>query len=166
MHSHWACSAALDQAVSITAMTQRVRPLCSHRLRGSTQDKQQQIYIKSDWCHQRFCALLTVSGHGVLWGPVEVWWLENSCKPLTKGCAIFVDEVVTSHGPIEADKENIRQEPYSLPQGFMWDTLDLSNADVVSAVFVQNTPMKLIRLIKTEWFIVTLFCSWRNCTRC
>lgn len=69
---------------------------------------------------------------------------------MTKGCAIFVDEVVTSHGPIEADKENIRQEPYSLPQGFMWDTLDLSNADVVSAVFVQNTPMRLIRLIKTE----------------
>ena len=51
-------------------------------------------------------------------------------------CAIFADEVVTSHGPIEADKENIRQEPYSLPQGFMWDTLDLSNADVVSRVFV------------------------------
>lgn len=46
----------------------------------------------------------------------------------------FTDEVVTSHGPIEADKENIRQEPYSLPQGFMWDTLDLSNADVVSSV--------------------------------
>ncbi|KAG8010065.1 Glycylpeptide N-tetradecanoyltransferase 2 [Nibea albiflora] len=41
-----------------------------------------------------------------------------------------LNEVVTSHGPIEADKENIRQEPYSLPQGFMWDTLDLSNADV------------------------------------
>lgn len=48
----------------------------------------------------------------------------------------FSDEVVTSHGPIEADKENVRQEPYSLPQGFMWDTLDLSNADVVSTVFI------------------------------
>lgn len=45
---------------------------------------------------------------------------------------------MTSHGPIEADKENIRQEPYSLPQGFMWDTLDLSNADVVSTVFVTD----------------------------
>uniref|UniRef100_A0A8C7DJJ3 Glycylpeptide N-tetradecanoyltransferase n=1 Tax=Oncorhynchus kisutch TaxID=8019 RepID=A0A8C7DJJ3_ONCKI len=43
-----------------------------------------------------------------------------------------LNEVVTSHGPMEADKDNIRQEPYSLPQGFMWDTLDLSNADVVS----------------------------------
>lgn len=42
------------------------------------------------------------------------------------------DEVITSHGAIEPDKDNIRQEPYSLPQGFMWDTLDLNNADVVS----------------------------------
>lgn len=54
-------------------------------------------------------------------------------------CAVCADEVVTSHGPIEADKENIRQEPYSLPQGFMWDTLDLSNADVVSTVVVSKT---------------------------
>lgn len=43
----------------------------------------------------------------------------------------FPDEVITSHGAIEPDKDNIRQEPYSLPQGFMWDTLDLSNAEVV-----------------------------------
>ncbi|XP_041649048.1 glycylpeptide N-tetradecanoyltransferase 2 isoform X1 [Cheilinus undulatus] len=46
-----------------------------------------------------------------------------------------LNEVVTSHGPIEADKENIRQEPYSLPQGFMWDTLDLSNADVLKELY-------------------------------
>lgn len=55
-----------------------------------------------------------------------------------KSYAVFADEVVTSHGPIEADKENIRQEPYSLPQGFMWDTLDLSNADVVSTLSVSE----------------------------
>uniref|UniRef100_A0A674EDT8 Glycylpeptide N-tetradecanoyltransferase n=1 Tax=Salmo trutta TaxID=8032 RepID=A0A674EDT8_SALTR len=46
-----------------------------------------------------------------------------------------LNEVVTSHGPIEADKDNIRQEPYSLPQGFMWDTLDLSNADVLKELY-------------------------------
>lgn len=40
--------------------------------------------------------------------------------------------MITSHGAIEADKDNVRREPYSLPQGFMWDTLDLGNADVVS----------------------------------
>jgi len=53
----------------------------------------------------------------------------------------FLDEVVTSHGPIEADKDAIRQEPYSLPQGFMWDTLDLSNADVVSTVLHSHTKL-------------------------
>lgn len=67
-----------------------------------------------------------------------MYWIENG-GAFDKSCAIFTDEVVTSHGPIEADKENIRQEPYSLPQGFMWDTLDLSNADVVSTVFVSDS---------------------------
>lgn len=68
--------------------------------------------------------------------------------------AVVADEVVTSHGPIEADKENIRQEPYSLPQGFMWDTLDLSSADVVSGVLVcdtQNVNNKLL-------IYIVLFC--------
>nr|AAO20905.1 N-myristoyltransferase 2 [Takifugu rubripes] len=46
-----------------------------------------------------------------------------------------LNEVVTSHGPIEADKENIRQEPYSLPQGFMWDTLDLGSAEVLKELY-------------------------------
>lgn len=50
-------------------------------------------------------------------------------------CDVFADEVVTTHGPIEPDKENIRQEPYSLPQGFMWDTLDLSNSEVVRVCY-------------------------------
>lgn len=40
-------------------------------------------------------------------------------------------ETVTSHGSIEPDKDNIREEPYSLPQGFSWDTLDLGNPAVV-----------------------------------
>lgn len=68
---------------------------------------------------------------------VCVWIVAVGKLSLIKSCAIFADEVVTTHGPIEADKENIRQEPYSLPQGFMWDTLDLSNADVVSTVLTQ-----------------------------
>ncbi|KAG2464939.1 NMT2 tetradecanoyltransferase, partial [Polypterus senegalus] len=46
-----------------------------------------------------------------------------------------LNEVVTTHGPIEPDKENIRQEPYSLPQGFMWDTLDLGNAEVLKELY-------------------------------
>lgn len=38
---------------------------------------------------------------------------------------------MTSHGSIEPDKDHIREEPYSLPLGFSWDTLDLGNAAVV-----------------------------------
>lgn len=41
---------------------------------------------------------------------------------------------MTSHGSIEPDKDNIREEPYSLPQGFSWDTLDLGNPAVVRAL--------------------------------
>ncbi|XP_072681799.1 glycylpeptide N-tetradecanoyltransferase 2 isoform X4 [Canis lupus baileyi] len=46
-----------------------------------------------------------------------------------------LNEVITSHGAIEADKDHVRQEPYSLPQGFMWDTLDLGNADVLKELY-------------------------------
>ena len=38
---------------------------------------------------------------------------------------------MTSHGSIEPDKDQIREEPYSLPTGFSWDALDLGNAAVV-----------------------------------
>ncbi|XP_072605548.1 glycylpeptide N-tetradecanoyltransferase 2 isoform X4 [Vulpes vulpes] len=46
-----------------------------------------------------------------------------------------LNEVITSHGAIEADKDHVRQEPYSLPQGFMWDTLDLGNANVLKELY-------------------------------
>nr|XP_033787101.1 glycylpeptide N-tetradecanoyltransferase 2 isoform X4 [Geotrypetes seraphini] len=46
-----------------------------------------------------------------------------------------LDEVITSHGAIEPDKDNVRQEPYSLPQGFTWDTLDLSDAEVLKELY-------------------------------
>ena len=50
--------------------------------------------------------------------------------------------MITSHGAIEADKDSVRQEPYSLPQGFMWDTLDLGNAEVVSKTLKFNTRIR------------------------
>lgn len=48
------------------------------------------------------------------------------------GCALLPGEVVNTHGPVEPDKDNIRKEPYSLPQGFTWDALDLGDRGVVS----------------------------------
>ncbi|XP_032823135.1 glycylpeptide N-tetradecanoyltransferase 2 isoform X1 [Petromyzon marinus] len=46
-----------------------------------------------------------------------------------------LDEDVTVHGPIEPDKDSVRQEPYSLPAGFAWDTLDISNAAVLKELY-------------------------------
>uniref|UniRef100_A0A4W4FSP9 Glycylpeptide N-tetradecanoyltransferase n=1 Tax=Electrophorus electricus TaxID=8005 RepID=A0A4W4FSP9_ELEEL len=44
-------------------------------------------------------------------------------------------EMVTSHGCIEPDKDHIREEPYSLPQGFTWDALDLGNPAVLKELY-------------------------------
>lgn len=58
------------------------------------------------------------------------------CACFMSVCLMFLfdstpGETVTSYGSIEPDKDNIREEPYSLPQGFGWDTLDLGNPAVV-----------------------------------
>eukprot|EP01137_Pigoraptor_chileana_P020715 Opistho-2@83453 len=37
------------------------------------------------------------------------------------------NEEVAEYGPIEADKEHVQQEPYNLPAGFEWDTLDINS---------------------------------------
>lgn len=57
-------------------------------------------------------------------------------------CLVFpAGETVTSHGSIEPDKDQIREEPYSLPQGFSWDTLDLGNPGVVRKGRVSPTGL-------------------------
>ncbi|KAL7857110.1 hypothetical protein SRHO_G00160090 [Serrasalmus rhombeus] len=40
-----------------------------------------------------------------------------------------IDEEVTSHGPIQPEMPSVREDCYSLPQGFCWDTLDLGNPE-------------------------------------
>lgn len=56
--------------------------------------------------------------------------------------AFLSGETVTSHGSIEPDKDSIREEPYSLPQGFSWDTLDLGNPAVVRKCKNTNSHSK------------------------
>ncbi|XP_029568523.1 glycylpeptide N-tetradecanoyltransferase 1b isoform X2 [Salmo trutta] len=41
------------------------------------------------------------------------------------------DDNATTHGPIELDKASVREEPYSLPQGFSWAPLDLGDPAVL-----------------------------------
>ena len=56
----------------------------------------------------------------------------NSREHLHGSLLSLTGEVVNTHGPVEPDKDNIRQEPYTLPQGFTWDALDLGDRGVVS----------------------------------
>lgn len=43
-----------------------------------------------------------------------------------------LDDIITAHGPIEEAEVSVREEPFSLPQGFSWDTLDLSSSAVLT----------------------------------
>ena len=36
---------------------------------------------------------------------------------------------------VEADKDNVRQEPFSLPGGFTWDTLDIEDSDQLKELY-------------------------------
>ncbi|KAF2894338.1 hypothetical protein ILUMI_11835 [Ignelater luminosus] len=55
-----------------------------------------------------------------------------STQPVPK-----MDEKITANEPIEADKEisEIRDEPYSLPDGFQWDTLNLDEPLVLKELY-------------------------------
>jgi glycylpeptide N-tetradecanoyltransferase len=55
-----------------------------------------------------------------------------STQPVPK-----LDEKITTNEEIEADKpiETIRAEPYSLPDGFNWDTLDLNEPLVLKELY-------------------------------
>ncbi|KXJ28238.1 glycylpeptide N-tetradecanoyltransferase 2 [Exaiptasia diaphana] len=48
-----------------------------------------------------------------------------------------IDEEVQEFGAIEEDKTiaEIRQDPYSLPEGFEWDTLDISNSSILKELY-------------------------------
>lgn len=49
----------------------------------------------------------------------------------------FTDEVITVNEPIEPDRDvsEIRAEPYSLPDGFQWDTLNLNEPLVLKELY-------------------------------
>ena len=39
---------------------------------------------------------------------------------------LFQDITDQNMGPIEPSRDNVRQDPYTLPKGFEWDTMDVS----------------------------------------
>ncbi|XP_063984603.1 glycylpeptide N-tetradecanoyltransferase 1 isoform X1 [Diachasmimorpha longicaudata] len=46
-----------------------------------------------------------------------------------------MDEKIVVNEPIEQNKTSIRPEPYSLPDGFQWDTLDLDDPLVLAELY-------------------------------
>lgn len=52
----------------------------------------------------------------------------NMCCYNTDGA----DDSVMIHGPIIEAEGSVRADPYSLPEGFRWDHLELSSQAVVS----------------------------------
>jgi len=61
----------------------------------------------------------------------DVSWL---CSASLALFLCVADEDIYTNEPIESDKslEELRQEPYSLPAGFCWDSVDIDNPIVVS----------------------------------
>lgn len=59
----------------------------------------------------------------------EFW----STQPVPK-----IDEVITTNEPIEEDVpvENLRKDPYTLPSGYQWDTLNLDDPIVLKELYV------------------------------
>lgn len=60
----------------------------------------------------------------------------SNCSVLQRRCW-FTDEKITDNEPIEPDRqpEEIRAEPYSLPDGFQWDTLNLDEPLVLKELY-------------------------------
>ncbi|KAF7411737.1 glycylpeptide N-tetradecanoyltransferase 1 [Vespula maculifrons] len=58
--------------------------------------------------------------------PYQFW----STQPVPK-----MDEKIVCNEPIEPDKTSIRAEPYSLPEGFQWDTLNLDDPLVLAELY-------------------------------
>lgn len=60
---------------------------------------------------------------------------------------LILADSIMAHGPIAEVGSNVRNEPYSLPQGFSWDTLDLSSPAVVSYLMLKSSISWTINLL-------------------
>ena len=61
---------------------------------------------------------------------------------------IFLGDKIdgTTNESVEGDKQDIRQDPFSLPAGFEWDTLDLGDEKQVQRRHIRIFMNKLISL--------------------
>ncbi|KAI2658588.1 Glycylpeptide N-tetradecanoyltransferase 1 [Labeo rohita] len=85
-----------------------------------------------------------------------------------------IDEKVTSHGPVESQRPSVREEPYSLPQEFIWDTLNLDNqeqlrelCDLLNENYTEEDDNTL-RLHYSPQFLLWALCppGWQSQWHC
>ena len=70
------------------------------------------------------------------------FWNTQPVKPLGDRVGSGVNE------PIEADKkkEEIKEDPFNLPEGFHWDDIDLNNQEQVRAFILNNLVLLILHL--------------------
>ncbi|XP_052468213.1 glycylpeptide N-tetradecanoyltransferase 1b isoform X2 [Carassius gibelio] len=85
-----------------------------------------------------------------------------------------IDEKVTSHGPIESERPSVREEPFSLPQEFIWDTLNLDNQEQLRELCVllnenyTEEDDNTLRLHYSPQFLLWTLCppGWQSQWHC
>ncbi|XP_026869250.2 glycylpeptide N-tetradecanoyltransferase 1b [Electrophorus electricus] len=85
-----------------------------------------------------------------------------------------IDEEVTSHGPIQSEMQSIREESYSLPQGFCWESLDLGNPEQLGELCTllnenyTEEDDNTLRFHYTPQFLLWALCppGWRSEWHC
>merc|ERR1712128_147437 len=59
-------------------------------------------------------------------------WAFWNTQPVPK----FEEEITDDNmGPIEPSRDNVRQEPYTLPNGFEWDTMDINKEEDLTELY-------------------------------
>lgn len=69
---------------------------------------------------------------------IIISFYQNLQQYFLKFCnIIFIGETIVNDGPIEEDKtiDQIREEPFTLPDGFQWDTLSLDDPFVLKELY-------------------------------
>ncbi|KAI9536764.1 hypothetical protein NQZ68_031839, partial [Dissostichus eleginoides] len=140
----WSASQSVTEIHSLKAKNKRIRNTERGRKNGSSFCPMcQTASVKSMSCPQGILDSLPESKqqeiqkalHLFSLGPTLPKTLQQAKKHTyrfweTQPVPRLGDSVET-HGPIVEGEASVRMEPYSLPQGFSWDTLDLSNPSVL-----------------------------------
>lgn len=79
---------------------------------------------------------------------INLKWILSQINNRIPDICVISDEKIDEVGEIEPDKDHVREEPYSLPSGFEWDTIDLGDKSQV--IFDLNYTLTLLKWFHTD----------------